>query len=215
MKPPRYDEWVHSLFNQTISENGPHLQCDELWHTSSHLVELTIWLLQHCAVDLAGFSNENVALGLEHIFKGYDSEPYCFLKSGEVLRASKLELIRSFQCLYAGCFETRCAPVLSHRDEPGGNSLNHFCYMLWDRSPLGYWNDHKDPEEFNWTLIEMHKAVLRLSNPACIESALHGLGHLHPESGPAVESAIDEFIERGQAKSLVDYALLARDGDVL
>ena len=215
MKPLRYDEWVNSLFNQTISENGPHLHCEELWHTSSHFAELTIWLLQHCEVDLARFSDENVAWGLNYIFMGLDSEADRFLKSGEVSRAGKLELIRSFECLYLDCFESRCEPVLSHSDEAGGNLLNKVCYMLWDTSPLGYWSDHKDPEEFYCALIELHRTVLRLTNPACVESALHGLGHLHSVSPCSVESAIDEFIDRGKAGNLVEYAWSARGGYVL
>ena len=87
--------------------------------------------------------------------------------------------------------------------------------MLWDSSPLGYWSDHKNPEEFYCALIEMHRTVLRLSNPACVESALHGLGHLHSVDPLSVESAIDEFIGLGKDQSLIQYALSARGGYVL
>jgi len=215
MKPSRYDEWVTSLFSQTVSEYGSHLQCDELWNDNAHFAELTIWLLRHCALDLGKMSDESVAFGLKHTFKGFEAEPNCPLKSGDISREMKIELIRSFESLYSGCFESRCAPILLHLGEPGGSSLNQFCFMLWDSSPLGSWNDHKDPEEFYTALVEMLKKVLLLSNPACVESALHGLGHLHPECPRLVENAIDECIDRGLNENLLKYALCARSGDVL
>lgn len=216
MKPLRYDDWLESLFNQTGSHNGPHLLHEELWHTSSQLAGLVVWMLEHCGSDLIQFTNEQIALGLECLFGGCALESSLALKSGEVPRAQKLRLLRSFQILYAECFEKRCAPVLRHANEPGGDSLNSFCYMLWDTSYLAYWDDHRDPEEFYSVLVEMLKGVLLLSNPACIESALHGLGHLHSYSPEAVELAVTAFMDRAKGDdSLLQYAKQASMGDVL
>ena len=217
MKPLRYDEWVESLFNQTTSHHGSHLLCEEFWHTNPDLALLVNWLLRHCGSDLERFSNDQIALGLKYLFNDLAVQSDTPLKSGEISRIHKLNILRSFQYLYVDCFEKRCAPVLLHADQCGGDSLNDFCYMLWDNSCLSYWDDHRDPEEFYRALVEMLRDVLLLNNPACVESALHGLGHLHSKVPEAVELVVGAYLDRFPSGDslLLDYARQARIGDVL
>ena len=55
---------------------------------------------------------------------------------------------------------------------------------------------------------------LNLSNPACVESGLHGLGHLVFDLPDLTIPIIDKYLEdhQGLNNALVNYAKAARTG---
>ncbi len=63
-------------------------------------------------------------------------------------------------------------------------------------------------------IFEVLEYALTSSHPACIESALHGLGHLHNHHPSRVEALIDGFLARAASSELISYAQEARKGRV-
>jgi len=59
--------------------------------------------------------------------------------------------------------------------------------------------------------------ILSLPSVACVESALHGLGHAHASYPGQVEQIIDRYLARGRARAaeILAYAQAARCGCVL
>src|SRR4030095_8363941 len=110
-------------------------------------------------------------------------------------------------------FEPRCLPKLSHLDKDRTEPLNGICYMWWEVITWGWAMDDPDAERLKSKDLDVMEAVLQLPNPACKESALHGLGHMVRHSGRAFE-----IIDRLLADSadldpgLRDYARGARSG---
>ncbi len=106
---------------------------------------------------------------------------------------------------YRDCLAPRCGPVLSHLDEPGAKPLNTFCYILWDESPLCRWKG---------VVLDVMEEALSRSNPACVESALHGLNHRFHQSPSEVATIIDRSLTRARAlrPKLLSYALTASRG---
>lgn len=121
--------------------------------------------------------------------------------------------------LYAQLFEPLCQNVLSHGDngESVENPLNSICYMWWDVFPT--WGRPGDPvaRGIDEVLLGVMRDALSSENVACVESALHGLGHWHITYPDPVESIVNEFLRQRPAigVSLRDYAQAARRGRVL
>ena len=96
------------------------------------------------------------------------------------------------------------------------SDLNDVCYMLWDVAPIGRWTDEKDNPACLEASLDVLTTALALRNTACIESALHGLGHLHYYAPERVESIVDGWIasQPRVPDQLTRYAEEARVGYV-
>lgn len=165
------------------------------------LIEMTCL---RAGTDLAAFSDNQVARGLQYIFYNTHSDTvYSICRDGVALDR-RISAVLAIRTLYTDCFARRCNPVLSHAGAAVGadNPLNIVCYMLWDMSPLGLWNK---------TVTQVMNFALDLRHPACVESALHGLGHRVDMDTTAVE-AIDRYIKSGPPANLISYAWAARKG---
>lgn len=71
--------------------------------------------------------------------------------------------------------------------------------MLWDISCLRHWIGTTNPTTGKSMLVETLGAVLcdKPNNPACIESVLHGFGHMigqFPKYREQMQAEIDRFI---------------------
>jgi hypothetical protein len=111
-------------------------------------------------------------------------------------------------------FQPRCAPVLSHLDEPGGNELNRICYMWWDIMPIGAPAASPPSDPIHDACLSEMQDILQLPSPACQESALHGLGHWARAYPEFTAATIDAYLA-ANAKlrpELVRYAQVARAG---
>ncbi|MBK8255774.1 MAG: hypothetical protein IPK82_24290 [Polyangiaceae bacterium] len=215
----RYQEWLAHVFDHTPTKNGWYFDNPTEEFEASPL-DLTLLITQTCTNaerDLAGFSNSQVAQGLNYIFNNSCSNVIFGPKDKKVNTVTRCECIQSVIYLYEGCFKKRCSPQLSHLDEARKSPLNIVCYMLWDVSPLANWHGDKEKKTFHSTLVDLHTAVLKLGHDACTESALHGLGHLHSYLAKPVENAVDNWLrQNGSARTeLLHYAKAARNGHVL
>lgn len=216
--PPRYQEWLGYVFDRPDTPDAwyfdfelPMFEADEV-----EQAELIAYTFEHCGRDLARFSERQVNYGLEYIFNNSCSDVVFALMSESVPVQLRLRAIEAIKTLYQECFTPRCAPVLGHLNEPGANPLNQVCYMLWDASPLSYWENRPNKEVFYGAVVDVLEAVLESPNPACVESALHGLGHLHSSHLERVEEVVGTYLRRNVfvAPGLQQYAQRAAVGYV-
>ncbi|MCC6536024.1 MAG: hypothetical protein IT162_00635 [Bryobacterales bacterium] len=190
MSPPeRYDEWLQYLFcrnaEQARFQAKPH-----------EVVALATQMFLRAGTDLRGFSDDQICEGLQFLLYNTGSDLVFDLMSDAVPLPARLALIAAIPVLYRDCLAPRVAPALGHCNEMGGG-LNTLCYMLWDVTPLGYWANRAHREEFNAALLKALSVVLLLRNDACVESALHGLGHLAADAGlHRVRAIVVEFLAR-------------------
>lgn len=128
-----------------------------------------------------------------------------------------MRCVEAIANVFTDLFASRCAPVLSHIDEPGAVPLNTVCYMWWDEFPGLALSDDPDCDRLHRAAIDVMRRTLRLDSIACQEAALHGLGHWAHDRPDDVTAVIDEFLRdgRGRRAELTSYARSARCGCVL
>lgn len=177
----QYDIWLKFVFDRTVREPAWYFDSNEPDFVADDetIIELITRTMLRSGSDLARYSNGQVDQGLNYIFNNSCSNIIFSVLDGDVAFEHKLRVIRSIKTLYKECFTPRCAPVLCHIDERGSNPLNDICYMLWDVTPLGYWDKRERKEEAYAAILEVLEFALTSTNAACVESALHGLGHMY------------------------------------
>lgn len=215
----RYVEWLKYVFDRPATPNGWYFDIDDVKPFEAEpkeLVELVISTFENCGRDLAPYSNEQLRYGLSYVLENGASDVVFSLMSEEVPAERRVRAIDSLKHVYSEIFEQRCAPVLGHISEPGGNALNYICYMLWDVSPLLYWERVQDRNVYYRAVCNVLEQSLQSSNRACVESGLHGLGHVYSSYPERVEQVIDEFLRGAASRTpeLRQYAVAARRGCV-
>jgi hypothetical protein len=81
-----------------------------------------------------------------------------------------------------------------------------------------YANLPPETEAYYRAIADVMAGCLRLDNPACVESGLHGLGHMVPFLPDLATPLIDDFLNNNAKNlpaALMDYARAARTGIVL
>ncbi|GIH65730.1 hypothetical protein [Microbispora siamensis] len=163
------------------------------------------------------YSTRQIADGLW--FLAGDSGLFRELYNPSVPEDLRVRCAAAIGRLYAQLFEPLCQNVLSHGENGDSveNALNTICYMWWDVFPT--WGRPDDPvaHRIDEVLLGVMRDMLSSENAACVESALHGLGHWHITYSDVVESIVDEFLRQRPTigVSLHDYARAARRGRVL
>ena len=215
----RYIDWLKYVFDRPATANGWYFDEDELEPfeaEQSELAELVACTFENCARDLSSYSNDQLRFGLSYILENVASDVVFSLMSEDVPTDLRLRAIGSLKHVYSEIFERRCAPVLGHISEPGGNALNYICYMLWDVSPLSCWERSQNRAVFYSAVCDVLENSLRSSNRACVESGLHGLGHVFFYYPERAERIVDGFLLNAdtRAPELRQYAQAARMGHV-
>lgn len=213
-KTATYQEWIQFLFDHDESQGDWRFDSNlkEIRVTEIQIVDFVTRMFENFEKDVAKYSDWQIGMGLDYVFNGSCSDFAFALRDKPAPLEKRLAAIQSLKLMYAHCFETRCEPVLGHWDERG-NSLNHICYMLWDVTPLDYFEGNPDGQGIHGAVIDVMKYALSLSNIACIESGLHGLGHLTFHN-PQAAQIIQAFIKnaKGLDSRLLSYAQAAQTG---
>jgi len=83
--------------------------------------------------------------------------------------------------------------------------------------PLACWEKRERKEEAYAAVLDVLRFALSSPNPACVESALHGLGHMHYKIPRQVEQIVQSFLAKPhiQNEDLLQYARNASYGYVL
>lgn len=217
-KADRYQEWLRHVFDHPVTPNGWYFDTEyqELEAADAEIVELFTRTMENSANGLASYSDDQVGHGLNYLFSNACSNVVFSLMSESVEPALKLRALASIETLYRDCFTPRCAPALGHLSQPGGGVLNYICYMLWDVSPLSYWENHNNKQLYYTAIAGVLEAALTSENPACVESALHGLGHIECHCPDKVSKIIGAYLSRNVfvAPELRRYAQNAATGNV-
>lgn len=219
MAEASYQDWLTYIFDREATEDG------EAWYSSEpaaielsprRAAEYTTRAFGDAALTLRRYSDAQIARGLDYITNTMVSDHGHFLHNGEVPQDERIDAINSMAALFRGVFDPRCRPVLSHIDEPGGGLLNMVCYMWWDVLPLFAEPGGHRPNPIDDSCLSVMRETLALANPACQESALHGLGHWAGAYPMFAAGAIDGFLAANPElrPELRAYALAARSGCV-
>jgi len=211
-----YPLWIAHVFEHPSQQPDWHLHEDAPFSVSdAEFVWLFTQTMKRAGTDLIRFDDRQVSSGLNYIFNNSCSNYVFQLLDGDLPKEVKSSALLSIQRLYADCLAPRCHRVLAQ--EPGATALNSFCYMLWEETPLIYWEGRADKEYFYAAILEVLTFVLHSPNIACQESALHGLGHLHYRAAKQVEAIVTSFLRENRSlrPELLDYAKRARAGYIL
>ncbi len=143
----------------------------------------------------------------------------CVLLRTDLPLHSRQRCAASIKSLYSKLFAKHCSEKLSHTLRTYDESmspLNSVCYMWWDLFPTWGSKDDKASKTMNSEFLQVLSDILKIPHVACIESALHGLGHWHLTHPTEVEHIVDQFLKTGPKLSepLRTYANSARTGCV-
>ena len=136
--------------------------------------EYLLWvthLFNHAEAYLGKYSRRQVGKGLWSLNSNLSPLPDLF--DPAIARDVRLNCLRSFWRIFE-YFDRHCLRQTSHnRDE--NDKLNAISYMWWDCFPSWGHPDKPEMAEMDDLCLKLMEATLRLPNPACQESALHGL----------------------------------------
>ena len=210
--PARYDEWLSCIFGRTTEDSDPFGMDWTFKAAPSDIAELMTSTFVHSGRDLADYSDRQVSIGLQALLFGNFSNFVHEVSEPTVSDPLKVDVIESMLPLYRECLAQRSPPVLGHKSESVGNPLEFLTYMLWDVSPFDVMA-HRTTGGTD-ALLEVLTAALRLPNDACVESALHGLGHFPRSLRHRADTVIDQWLAEKPAvrPELLDYARAARTG---
>jgi hypothetical protein len=203
-----YDQRIRSLFDRPDAERERYWESDiNIKASKEQKVMLIGETFLRCGVDLARFTDRQVCNGLNYMFNNSISDTVYLLCQKGVAEELRINAVRQMKHLYRDCFAKRCSSSLCHLSESAG-PLNGCCYMLWDVSPLTSWQS---------VVLEVMEDALYVPHDACIESALHGLGHRYFNDETRVTEIIDRFLNKtkGLRPELREYARKARQGMIL
>lgn len=208
-----FEDFILHVFNHSVAEPNWFFDSEEEYIEISDelLVHHLCKLFKSPSEYLARYSNDQIGQGLTYLFNAS-----CSNFSHQIIRCENktltTEFIATIPNLYTNLLEQRCEPILSHTNtNKVPNLLNTTCYMLWDSTPLLLWYDDKERQVL---ICEKLAEILNSKNIACVESALHGLGHLQMYNKKLVSEVIDRFLNSTTIinESLIAYANNAKSG---
>ncbi|WP_119304488.1 hypothetical protein [Dongia deserti] len=215
-----YEDWIDYVFGHAVpfSEQAWYFNADEDWWDPepAQAVAYMTQLFETPEPLAEQFADSQIGQGLYYLVDN-GAGAYCrFLTDATVPIEARLACVEAMSSLFARLFQPRCEPVLSHLDEPGDNELNRICYMWWDIMPIGAVKESSGSDPIQDGCLSEMEDILRLPNPACQESALHGLGHWAHAYPEFTETTINAYLAANPTlrPELVRYAHAARAGCV-
>jgi len=213
-----YPDWLNYVFDHAVPfyEQAWYFEPEADWWSPrpEQAIEYLARVFETPEPLAEEFSDSQIAQGLHYLIDN-GAGAYCrFLLDGSVPLDTRMACIEAISTVFARLFQPRCEPVLSHLDEPGGNALNRICYMWWDIMPIGATTAPPQTDPIQQACLAEMRETLRLPNPACQESALHGLGHWARAYPEFAATTIDAYLAANPKlrPELVRYAEAARSG---
>jgi hypothetical protein len=212
-----FEEWIEFTFDRPVraGEKAWYRQDDDWFEPEpQQAVAYLTQLFERSGDLLEHFTDGEIGQGLWYLIDNGAGAHCAYLINGSVPIEDRVACIEAMQSLFARLFQPRCAPILRHLDEPGGDKLNGVCYMWWDIIPLFASSKPRQPDPIHEASLSVMRATLRLPNPACQESAIHGLGHWAHAYPEFTAAAIDAYLAANPKlrPELVRYAQAARSG---
>lgn len=218
-----YEQWIAYCFDREVAEpqwywaTGKEGEGDWYQPAPSVLVRYLHHLFTHSNELLPVYTEEQIAQGLYFICSS-GSSYFQLVRQAGVPGADQVKWVQSICNLYRDVFVKCCSHFYGHLDsgpEPA-KPLNGLCYMFWDLDGIEGAAMFPGEEHLVDPVFEVLACALSQPNPACAESALHGLGHLEFAHSERVRGIIDDFLSSdGQITSeLEKYAKNALCGCV-
>jgi hypothetical protein len=208
-----FEEWRDIVFRHDPEKVDPWWSslAGDRWDQPNHVVDYLTRLCSDPMPALDGLTDAQINKGLWYLLGAWSD-----LYSTRVTTERSVACISAIYPLFEQVFATRCAPILSHLDEPGDNDLNSICYMWWDDIGLQVRRWDRERGEMDQAILDVLRRTLALPNIACQESALHGLGHNIRGYRDQIGGIIDEYLAAnlGLHPGLRQYAENARIGHV-
>lgn len=188
-----FETWLDCTFGRAVSgEWHPQFVPEEEWPepVPDHIaVQYLTRLFENSEAALCYYSDRQIACGLWELGPG---DAHCVYNRSIPIEERE-RLVGSVEILFRDFFDQRCVPKLSHLDKDHTEPLNGICYMWWEVITWGWAKDDHDGQRLASKDLDVMEAVLQLPNPACRESALHGLGHIADRSARA-QAIVDRFL---------------------
>jgi len=220
LAPELYAAAVRHLFDRPVPGNSAQdwywdVDAPEFEATPLEWTRIQTVLFANAGTDLAGYSDEQVGLGLNYVMSSGISDVPLAATHASVPLDEAMRMMQAMPALWRDCI----GPRLAHVHAPVGASpgrLGYVCYMWFDVWPT-FWNAQHEPR---WQEAVWH--VLRdMLDVPCREvqiAALHGIGHEATQLNRAAEidRAVTTFIRLidSNDQNLRNYAEAARQGMV-
>ena len=162
--------------------------------------------------------DDRLATGLRFLLSGERCDFTYRLRDGAMPFERRRAAIAAIGGLYAGVLDARCGrEPIALRDD--GSLLDRTVFMLWDVSPISYWPESGgDASRLGReAFVTMLAGVLATGrSPVCLESALHGLGHLVGSTGGASGAVIRAWLKTAREipAETREYAVAAAEGTI-
>lgn len=215
-----YEDWIAYVFDHAVPfyEQAWYLESDADWWRPrpDQATDYVTRLFEHPEPLVEQFADSQIGQGLYYLIDNGAGAHCRFLADETVPMDARVGCIAAMSSLFARLFQPRCAPILSHLDEPGGAALNRICYMWWDVVPLAAVSKPDQPDPIHDACLSVMRDTLLLPNPACQENALHGLGHWARAYPEFTAATIDAYLAANPnlRPELARYAAAARIGCV-
>jgi hypothetical protein len=215
-----YEEWIDYVFDHAVPQDGEAWYRDfeaDWWSPQpEQAIAYLTRLFDNPGSLLDRFADNQIGQGLRYLVDNSISNHCVALATGAVPLAQRVPCIHAMLSLFIKLFEPRCRPMLSHLDEAGESKLNGVCYMWWDIMPLAALSKPGAPDPIHDACLAVMRSTLALPNPACQESALHGLGHWAHAYPEFTAATIDAYLAANSKlrPELLRYATSARAGCV-
>ncbi|MGI9408412.1 MAG: hypothetical protein ACR2O4_18700 [Hyphomicrobiaceae bacterium] len=210
--PPRYEDWLEFHFARLPEQATTDFLFEDdgdCWQSEPvETLLLIAEMLRRSGTDLLQFTDAQVGVGLDGIFNASMSD------DGHTIIGSAAEpelhtaVFLGFWQLYRDCLAQRAPDALGHLDEARG-PLANFCYMFWDTSAIGHWQATPGKSSQVDALFRAFEAGLSTGHHGCMESALHGIGHLHSSMEERGRETVERFRQSKRNRirpELVRYA---------
>ncbi len=186
-----YEEWIQYCFDREVSDPEWYWNYDDNgeadWYQPepSVLASYLCQLFENSRKLIEKYTPEQVAQGLYFICSN-GSSYFQTAREPSVTKEAQIAWVKSICSLYTDLFARECSRFYSHLDRgpEAPKPLNGLCYMFWDLDCLEGAAMFPGAEHLVEPIFEVLFCALKQANLACVESALHGLGHLemyHPE----------------------------------
>ena len=213
-----FDAWMSAIFDHADSP------VDWRWELGNDVevlvplddettLEFMQRLFRHSGYLLETNSDQQVAWGIEYVYNSSFSNYMFVISESKVPLEDRRGVLDALFHVFHDVFESRCLHEMGSRHE-GNTEINRVCYMFWETCPAGFplFDKNCDPK-YAAAVLNLMERCLSLKNPACVESALHGLGHLAMYGGPA-RQIIENYIRNNPKAdiALLNYAEAAKTG---
>ena len=200
-----FQQWIRYLFDRDDPTGEWRFEEPTMPLTEARTVHFIHRLCATAETELTSYSELQIAHGLHFVFNCNFEYGYA-LRDANVDLEAKLKAITAMATLFRNCLNERCTR---------GSKLDEVCFHFWDETPVTWCERTPHKEAIYPAVADVMRQCLNLSNVSCVESALHGLGHLHMVH-PEAAGIVRHFLNTTQRTdpNLLRYAEAAERGRV-